>query len=55
MLVDRFAINEKINKKWDRLNVDFSAYKSKSINLRVHDVKQWKTPRKLYCEYFNNI
>ena len=37
MLVDRFAINEKINKKWDRLNVDFSAYKSKSINLRVHD------------------
>ena len=37
MLVDRFAINEKINKKWDRLNVDFSEYKSKSINLRVHD------------------
>ena len=37
MLVDRFAINEKINKKWDRLNVDFSAYKSKSINLRLHD------------------
>ena len=37
MLVDRFAINEKINKKWDRLNVDFSAYKSKLINLRVHD------------------
>ena len=37
MLVDRFATNEKINKKWDRLNVDFSEYKSKSINLRVHD------------------
>ena len=37
MLVNRFAINEKINKKWDRLNVDFSSYKSKSINLRVHD------------------
>jgi hypothetical protein len=37
MLVDRFAINEKINKKWDRLNVDFSTYKSKSVNLRVHD------------------
>ena len=37
MLVDRFAINEKINKKWDRLNVDFSTYKSKSMNLRVHD------------------
>ena len=37
MLVDRFAINEKINKKWDRLNVDFSSYESKSINLRVHD------------------
>ncbi len=37
MLVNRFAINEKINKKWERLNVDFSSYKSKSINLRVHD------------------
>ena len=37
MLIDRFAINEKINKKWDRLNVDFSSYESKSINLRVHD------------------
>jgi len=37
MLIDRFAINEKINKKWDRLNVDFSLYKTKSINLRVHD------------------
>ena len=37
MLIDRLANNEKINKKWDRLNVDFSAYKSKSINLRVHD------------------
>ena len=37
MLIDRLANNEKINKKWDRLNVDFSAYKSKSTNLRVHD------------------
>jgi hypothetical protein len=37
MLIDRLADNEKINKKWDRLNVDFSAYKSKSTNLRVHD------------------
>ena len=30
LLIDRLAINEKINKKWDKLNVDFSAYKSKS-------------------------
>ncbi len=37
LLIDRLAINEKINKKWDRLNVNFSSYKSKSINLRVHD------------------
>ena len=37
MLIDRFATNEKINKKWDKLNVYFSEYKSKSINLRVHD------------------
>ena len=37
MLIDRLAINEKINKKWDRLKVDFSLYESKSINLRVHD------------------
>ena len=37
MLIDRLANNEKINKKWDRLNVDFSEYKSKSTNLRVHD------------------
>ena len=31
LLIDRFAINEKINKKWEKLNVDFSVYKSKSI------------------------
>jgi len=37
LIIDRLANNEKINKKWDRLNVDFSAYKSKSTNLRVHD------------------
>ena len=37
LLIDRLASNEKINKKWNRLNVDFSVYKSKSINLRVHD------------------
>ena len=37
LLIDRLAINEKINKKWEKLNVDFSGYSSKPINLRVHD------------------
>ena len=37
LLIDRLASNEKIDKKWDKLNVDFSTYNSKSNNLRVHD------------------
>jgi len=37
LLIDRLASNEKIDKKWDKLNVDFSSYNSKSNNLRVHD------------------
>ena len=37
LLIDRLANNEKIDKKWDKLNVDFSTYNSKSNNLRVHD------------------
>ena len=37
LLIDRLASNEKIDKKWDKLNVDFSSYNSKSKNLRVHD------------------
>ncbi len=37
LLINRLASNEKIDKKWDKLNVDFSSYNSKSNNLRVHD------------------
>lgn len=37
LLIDRLANNEKIDKKWDKLNVDFSTYNSKSNNLRAHD------------------
>ena len=37
LLIDRLASNEKIDKKWDKLNVDFSTYNSKSNSLRVHD------------------
>ena len=37
LLINRLASNEKIDKKWDKLNVDFSTYNSKSNNLRVHD------------------
>jgi len=37
LLIDRLASNEKIDKKWDKLNIDFSTYNSKSNNLRVHD------------------
>ena len=37
LLIDRLASNEKIDKKWDKLNVDFSTYNSKFNNLRVHD------------------
>ena len=37
LLIDRLASNEKIDKKWDKLNIDFSSYNSKSNNLRVHD------------------
>ena len=37
LLIDRLANNEKIDKKWDKLNIDFSTYNSKSNNLRVHD------------------
>ena len=37
LLIDRLASNEKIDKKWDKLNVDFSSYNSNSNNLRVHD------------------
>ena len=37
LLINRLASNEKIDKKWDELNVDFSSYNSKSNNLRVHD------------------
>jgi len=37
LLIDRLASNEKIDKKWDKLNVDFSSYNSKSNNLRIHD------------------
>jgi len=37
LLIDRLASNEKIDKKWDKLNIDFSSYNSKSNNLRIHD------------------
>jgi hypothetical protein len=37
LLIDRLASNENIDKKWDKLNIDFSTYNSKSNNLRVHD------------------
>ena len=37
LLINRLASNEKRDKKWDKLNVDFSSYNSKSNNLRVHD------------------
>ena len=37
LLIDRLATNEKINKKWEKLNVDFSVYSSNPTNLRVHD------------------
>jgi len=26
LLIDRLASNEKIDKKWDKLNIDFSSY-----------------------------
>ena len=37
LLINRLASNENIDKKWDKLNIDFSTYNSKSNNLRVHD------------------
>ena len=37
LLIDRLAINEKINKKWEKLNVNFSIYRSNPTNLRAHD------------------
>ena len=37
LLINRLASNEKIDKKWDKLNIDFSSYNSKSNNLRIHD------------------
>ena len=37
LLIDRLAINEKINKKWEKLNVNFSTYRSNPTNLRAHD------------------
>ncbi len=37
LLIDRLASIDKIDKKWNRLNVDFSSYGSIATNLRVHD------------------
>ena len=37
MLINKFSKKEKIDKRWEKLGVDFFNFKSKNLNSRLHD------------------